>query len=210
MMPAFDWSKFKGSRTGLKWNRRDLPNLDRVVRRCRHRRVAVQAGGNLGIFPKYLAAYFETVYTFEPAHGPFQALCLNAREPNIIKMQAALGAVHVGVTMAQVRRDGKPDPHEGITHVAGPGVVPQLRVDDLALDVCDLLQLDLEGWELYALRGARETITRCRPVICVEVNKSLEFVGIAPEAVRQLIADCGYVQVERLESDDVWIPKEEA
>ena len=206
---VFKWEDFRGSRLGLKWNRRDLPNLDRVIAHVPKKRVAVQAGGNLGIFPKRLAMVFETVYTFEPEPNLFVKLCHNAPESNIIKIQAALGDSHKGVRMSGKRRDGKPDTHEGITHVAGDGPIPTLRLDDLELTVVDLIQLDLEGWELYALRGARDTIRRCRPVLCVEINKSLGFVGIQKEVVRDLIVDVfGYVPIARLQSDDVYLPKE--
>lgn len=212
-MPApslygWPWSSLRGSDSQLKWNRRDLPNLDRVVARVPQRRVAVQAGGNLGLFPKRLAMGFDVVYTFEPAAALFPILLANAPEPNIVRLQAALGYHRALVGTSQTRRDGKPDAHEGITHIAGPGPVPTLRLDDLALPVCDLLQLDLEGWELYALQGAAATLTRCRPVLCVEVNKNLGFVGVPEDTVRRFIADHGYRFVERLEADEVYVPEE--
>jgi FkbM family methyltransferase len=205
---GWPWATFRGSASQMKWLRRDLPNLDRVVARVPQRRVAVQAGGNLGLFPKRLAATFETVYTFEPAPALFPLLLANAPEPNIIRLQAALGFRRDFVATAQVRRGGPGEAHEGITHIAGPGPVPTLRLDDLALPVCDLLQLDLEGWELYALKGAADTVARCRPVICVEVNRNLGFLGLQPDDVRSFVTGLRYRFVERLESDEVYVPAE--
>lgn len=205
---GYDWHGFAGSQQGLKWNRRDLPNLDAVIARVPQKRVAVQAGGNLGIFPKRLAESFETVYCFEPSPALFPLLCKNAPEANIVRFQAALGYHRQFVSMAQVRRDGKPDPHEGITHVSGPGPIPTLRIDDLTLPVCDLLQLDLEGFELYALQGAVDTLERCRPVLCVEINKSLGFMGLEKADVHALIRAAGYRFVEKLQSDHVFLPVE--
>jgi len=43
-----------------------------------------------------------------------------------------------------------------------------MTIDDLGLDACDLIQLDVEGFEAKVLQGASQTITRCRPVIMVE------------------------------------------
>lgn len=205
---GYDWHAFAGSQQGLKWNRRDLPNLDAVVARVPRRRVALQAGANLGIFPKRLAASFETVYTFEPSPALFPLVCRNAPEPNIIRFQAALGYHRQFVSVSQERRDGKPDPHEGITHVSGAGPIPTMRIDDLGLPVCDLVQLDLEGFELYALQGAVETLARCRPVLCVEINKSLGFMGIDINQVHRFIADAGYRFVEKRQSDWVFVPGE--
>jgi FkbM family methyltransferase len=207
--PTWDWASFKGSGTALKLNRRDLPELERVIALTPGRSVAVQAGGNLGLWPKRLAQDFKTVYTFEPAADLFALLQRNAPESNIIKCQMALGEQHELVSMSRERRDGKTrPPHEGITHVSGPGVIPTLLVDDLGLPVCDLLALDLEGWELYALRGAKATIHRCRPVIAVEVNEHIREVGLTPEAVREFLTSCRYQQCLRFVADDVWVPNE--
>lgn len=207
---GYNWHAFAGSPQGLKWNRRDLPNLDAVVARVPRRRVALQAGGCLGIFAKRLAESFGTVYCFEPSPALFPLMCRNAPEPNIIRFQAALGYHRQFVSTSQERRDGKPDPHEGITHVSGAGPIPTMRVDDLALPVCDLLQLDLEGFELYALQGAVDTLARCRPVLCIEINKSVGFLGIEQDTVRRFVVEAGYRFVERLQSDEVFAPQEAA
>lgn len=203
---GWDWDRFQGSKSALKWNRRDLPALHELAEMAPQKRVAVQAGGNLGLYPKFLARTFEVVYTFEPAPALFPMLVHNAPEPNIVRIQAALGCRHEGVRMDQVRRDEKRDAHEGITHVAGPGHIPTLRLDDFDLAVCDLLALDLEGWELYALQGAVETIRRTRPVISCEVNKNLGFVGVTPDQVHDLLRSLDYRFMAQRESDEFWLP----
>lgn len=204
---GWKWGTFKGSHLALKWNRRELASVAAVLPLVRGRTVAVQAGGNLGIFPKALAREFRTVYTFEPAWDLFRLLMLNAPEPNIVKFQAALGAEAGLVGLSRRRRDGKPHHHEGITHVAGSGTVPVLRLDDLRLPVVDLLYLDVEGYELFALQGARETIARCQPVIAVEINKCVEFVGHSAEEVRQWIEAQAYRQALTVKSDEVFVPR---
>lgn len=208
MNATWDWSTFRGSASALKWNRRDLPDLLAAAAVAPQHRVAVQAGGHLGIFPKALAELFDWVYTFEPAADLFAHLMHNAPEPNILKFQAALGDARRMVGLSRERRDGKPDAHEGITHVFGEGPIPTLRIDDLNLPVCDLIQLDLEGWEMYALRGAAETIRRCRPVLALEVNKNLGYVGIQQEWLRDAVKALGYRFVKRMHSDELYVPAE--
>ena len=207
---GWNWHAFAGSAHALKWNRRDLPCLEAVIAQTPGRTVAVQAGGNLGIFPKRLARDFATVYTFEPAADLFAMLVRNAPEPNIVKFQAAVGDSHEGVSLSRIRRDDKPHHHEGITHVCGPGAIPTLRIDDLGLRVCDLICLDVEGWECQALRGAAATIARCRPVVVVEVNKNTAFVGVTLDQVRALVTVHGYRFVARLRSDELYVPAERA
>jgi FkbM family methyltransferase len=200
--------KFVGSAAAIKFARRELKHLDAVLDLVPGRTACVQAGGNLGIFPKHLGKRFQTVYTFEPDPVCFQLLQMNAVAPNIIRLQAALGAQHGLVGTCGVRRDGKTNNHEGITHVVPNGVIPTLQIDDLQLPVCDLIYLDIEGGELDALRGAQETLRRCRPVLGVEINKNLRFVGVTEEQIMGFIHDRGYRFVRELGSDRAFVPVE--
>lgn len=205
---GWDWTQFAGSAEALTYARRDLPALDRAVALVPERRVAVQAGGNLGMYPKRLAATFATVYAFEPAVSLFPLLCQNAPEPNILRYQAALGCDRQLVNTSQTRRDGRPNAHEGITHIDGSGPIPTLRLDDFGLPVCDFIQFDLEGWELYALQGSVKTLAQCRPVLMVEINKSLRYVGLEPDDVRRFVIEQGYRSLWRAHSDEVFVPNE--
>lgn len=208
-MTNWDWSKFRGSSEGLKWNRKELPVLTEVIAMLERREVVVQAGGNLGIFPKYMSVHFTTVYTFEPDPELFGHVCHNAPERNVVKLQAALGCERetIGISRKRRQQDGGSS-HEGIAHVSGAGPIPTLRVDDLGLKTCDLIYLDIEGYELYALRGAAETIGRCRPLIACEVNKSLdEMKEISKEDLYAWFRLHDYDHVKRIRSDEIFAPR---
>jgi FkbM family methyltransferase len=199
----------KGSAEALKYSRRELQHLDAVLAITPGRTAAVQAGGNLGLFPKRLAQEFATVYTFEPAADLFKMMQENAPEPNIIAFQAALGYMRELVETRRVRRDGSTKvAHEGITHVVPGGTIPTLRVDDLNLPVCDLLYLDIEGAELEALHGSAGTLGRCRPVVAVELNKNLAYVGLEDRDVLNFLHAQGYRHALTLGSDQVFVPEE--
>jgi len=208
-MSRWAWETFRGSPQALKFNRRDLPHLVTIIAACAAHRVAIQAGGHLGIWPKRLAASFKTVYTFEPAPTLFAALQANAPEPNIIRLQAALGDVRGPVGLSQRRRHGRMvGDHEGLTHIEGSGVLPTLCIDDLAVPVCDLICLDVEGYELPALRGAHGTLRRCRPVVAAEVNENCQHYGFTPEDLHGFLRDQGYAYSFRAGSDDIFLPAE--
>lgn len=202
------WEKMRGSVDCLKWSFKDLHGLDEMLPLVPGRRRVVQAGGNLGLFPKRLAEEFAEVWTFEPDPKLFSILKHNAPEKRIIAHQAALGNSYDPVAVSSRRRDGtgKPD-HEGLTHVCGPGDIPQVRLDDFNLDVCDLIYLDIEGYEWNALRGAMETIRRCRPVLVIEINKNCVFAGYTKQDFRAWILSLGYRFVKRVNSDDVFVPE---
>lgn len=175
------------------------------------RRVCVQAGGNCGLMVRPLAAAFETVYTFEPHPVNFACLVHNLDDsPNVIKMQACVGD-HDRLPVALA---GWPKGVRGGNTAMvcvgdeSTGHVPVLPIDALNLRACDLLMLDVEGYELQALEGAEATITNERPVIVAElIGHGKKYGWAAHEAVEWLAAR-GYAPVRRLERDTVFVYSE--
>lgn len=172
-----------------------------AIARTTHREVAVQAGGNCGVWAVALASHFGTVYTFEPDHGNFDCLVRNCPNTNIVKIQAALGD-HGEPPMSL---KGRPE-NCGAHYVGDRGPLPVLALDALNLPSCALLYLDVEGYEWRALAGAAETIRRCRPVIAIE-NKGLsEKYGKTADEVEAFAVSLGYRVVARPNRDLILVP----
>ncbi len=85
-----------------------------------------------------------------------------------------------------------------------------MTIDALDLPVCDLIYLDLEGYELFALRGAADTLERCRPVVAVEINKHLASYGLTEAEIMDFMRDRGHTASVRFEQDQVFLPAERA
>lgn len=161
-------------------------------------RTAVQAGGNMGSYPWVLAERYKTVYTFEPLAICFRCLTLNVPHDNVFKFQAALGETHKSVTM-QV------DPENlGAQYVRSSGSIPMLMIDDLELIDCDLIYLDIEGYELPALRGALNTIHRSRPLIVVEDKGLHRLHGFSDTDLPDFLDWEGYSLVGRVFNDSIY------
>ena len=116
----------------------------------------VQAGGHQGLYPRLLSDMFKFVYTFEPDPINFHCLVNNCQKDNIFKFNSALGDKHTMVCMNEPAKDlttMKDNSGMNSIDVDKIGNTPQLMIDDLNLNSCDLIWLDVEGYEIRALTG---------------------------------------------------------
>jgi hypothetical protein len=94
-------------------------------------------------------------------------------------------------------------------HVSGNGLIPTIIIDDLNLPGCDLIQLDIEGYELNALLGAVKTIKKYKPVLCVEFcEKWLNRYDATSEKILGLLKDLNYIYVETYGVDKIFVSNE--
>jgi FkbM family methyltransferase len=167
-----------------------------------NRNIMIQAGGNCGQYVREYAKWFNTVYTFEP--DPINFLCLTLNCPrNVIKTQACLGKEKIFIELdAHVSDDGL---EAGGMHVGQKGNIPTVRIDDMNLPGCDLIQLDIEGYEYFALQGAVQTIEQYHPVIIVEwVDAWSARYGVDKTTFDKFLSDRGYQEIIHEYSDTVY------
>ena len=147
----------------------------------------VTAGTNCGMYARFYSRKFKHVYAFEPEPRAFFCMVNNCQSDNVVKMNAALGHGHglVGIRRAD---PGGNDMNVGMNQI-GPVTdefkIPMLTIDSLGLDACNLIQLDVEGFEQYAIMGAQATIKKFKPVIIAERFSDIEN--------QKFMADLGYV-----------------
>lgn len=153
-------------------------NLSLAMSLCRKLDLAIQAGGNIGIFPNHLIKHFRHVHSFEA--DPVLFACMEKNKINIRDREfkgkrlkyynSALGSENDFVEFYRTGKQGTGtlSPNKLIEEYPEIIKVPQITIDSLSLEVCDLIQLDIEGHEQFALEGAKETIKRFSPVIQVE------------------------------------------
>lgn len=185
-------------------------SLEWAIAACPQRRVAVQAGGNIGLWPRRLAECFAHVLTFEPE--PISRACL---EQNVFKNVAISGAAlgdRIGPCAIRRKSLGGHRITDGNNESSRETPVHMITIDSLELAELDLLQLDVEGYEWHALMGGMATIQDCRPVIQVELRDAMsEKYGKHSTDVRQLLASLDYtLACERPGSDFVFVSKRAA
>ncbi len=177
----------------------EVSKIPKVLERVKTRNVCVQAGGNCGVFPKYLSAEFKVVYTFEPDPANYLCLISNCPQTNVFKFPSALGDTHVCIDLEREERNC------GAYQVSGSGLIPTLTIDDLALPACDLIYLDIEGMEYKALLGAEKTLEQFHPVIVTEEKSLGGRYGVFENTIRDWLKRFDYEQVDRLLNDSVYV-----
>ena len=177
----------------------DLPR--RIAQFVPRRGVVVQAGGNCGVYVKQYAAIFETVYTFEPDPINFYCLQQNVPDTHVHKTQACLGeaAGHAGINT-----EGKNAGGYYVNSSHGP--LEMRTIDSLELCSCDLIHLDIEGYELPALRGSVATIKRHHPVIALEYRENqAQRYNYSLVQLEDLLHSMDYKFISQQQDDRVYI-----
>lgn len=177
-----------------------LEDVNYALKYTKETKVCVQAGGNVGVWPKHLSTIFDVVYTFEPNPENFNCLSRNCPEHNIVKFNAGLSNHHEMVTVKSPNREL--DHNCGAYQVHEGGYIPTLRIDDLNLPHCDLIYLDIEGYEYFAIQGALDTIQKYKPVIALEDKELPKMYGMkVGQTAEYLCKEHGYEVVERIHRD---------
>lgn len=181
-----------------------LHEMKFALANCRARRVAVQAGGNCGVWARYLASQFDQVVTAEPDPTNFAALTANLRGfHGVLALPVAFGDGPGTVGLHTIPSN------VGAHFVEGPGEIQVATIDSLDLYACDYLCLDVEGYEMPALRGAVQTIKTHRPVIQIEDKGLSEKYGYAKgDAEKWAAYHFGYRVGTRIGRDVVLLPPE--
>lgn len=196
----FEWPSKESKAYGDRYIYRTR-DLDYAITKCAKRRSVIQAGGHVGVWPKFLGRFFGQVYTFEPELQNFLALNLNCPESHIYRMQAVLGETHQPVDMTL-----HPNNIGGHHVNGGEGWIPQFKIDDLGLKDCDLIVLDVEGSELAAIRGAEQTINRTAPVLHLETRGHIEkYKRGTTDELKALLFLWGYVLDKEVNNDSVYV-----
>lgn len=202
-----EWAWLEGE-TGLLTCWPAVEKLEKLLDIMPNRNICVQAGGALGVFPAYLARRFRLVLTFEPNPVSFRALTANVSDlVNVTPMQAALSD-EAGFAELLCPDGYKDNTGAWYIRPSGTGAVQRIKLDDLNLPGLDLLMLDVEGHELFALTGALKTIRRFRPLIVLEdKGRCRRRSGVADDWLATFCQQVGYSIAGPLYNDQLLVPQ---
>tara|TARA_Y100000361_G_C11080880_1_gene300949 strand:- start:134 stop:880 length:747 start_codon:yes stop_codon:yes gene_type:complete len=157
-------------------------NRDFLIKQIKKKDVFVDVGANIGMWTRPMSYKFKKVVSLEPAERNLEAFRYNvAGILNVELIQKGAGETIQedvqfhnvdgncgGIKLAEIskRPSGKVKEHDFKADI--------ITIDSLELEECDLIKIDVEGYELNVLKGAAETIKRCKPWLHVEKNPDNE------------------------------------
>ena len=141
------------------------------------------------------------LYAFEPVLENYilAKKCIQENEiTNTILMNTGLSSKFEVTKISTVTKQGKRNINLGgastITE-QGNQIINCISIDQLNLDNITCIQLDIEGYELNALIGAKKTIIKNLPVILIEDNKN---------NCSDFLNSLGYQKIKKLPGLSVW------
>lgn len=180
-----------------------ISDLGRTVHFCKQRRTAIQAGGNMGVWPWWLAQSFKRVITAEPDVECGRLLVENLLgAPNVDFYAAAF--MDRDDWSLRMSPDGVMNRGAQYVEPFSGGDVKSITIDSLGVTDCDLIYLDIEGAELRALQGAAQTIRASKPVVAYEDKDLGRRFGFGKyDTEKWLEREFGYKVVARYHNDVV-------
>lgn len=140
-----------------------------------------------------------------PAHVQLRQEALGDAAGRLVLEVPVVGGAAQEQWASTVKDYGGMQRHDAGIEAVLRTTVPVLRLDDLALTgVCNI-KVDAEGAEIEVLRGAEDTLRRCRPVLSVEIEERHR-VG-STQAVPAFLSGLGYRGFYEFYGD--WRPIEE-
>lgn len=166
----------------------DQNSLPIILEHIKEGDVVVDAGAFIG---DHTIAYLEKVkaagcvFAFEPNPKAFQCLIHNC--PKAKAFNYGLCS-HAGEAFLELCEN------VGASSIGEAGEAIKLMcLDELNLDRLDFIKLDVEGYELKALRGGEGLIDTHRPKMWIEINKwALEKQGASAGDIFKFLSDYNY------------------
>lgn len=154
--------------------------------------LCLDIGANIGVISMALLRSGFSVHAFEPQPEVFKLLIENVgcAGGEFLCRNTAVGSSAGTAKMPKVQYGGKGNFGGlgiGDKSIYGSIDVGVITIDSLDYKDVGFIKIDVEGYELEVLRGARATIERCRPILYIEddrVDKSA--------ALRAYIVELGY------------------
>ena len=168
--------------------------------------IAIDAGANVGSYTRVLLEYYSRVIAIEPMSDTFRCLERNVHEwGKFDRVSLYNSAVSDAWDYVKIKRGwGR---LSMTARVTSGGEISAIPIDELKVKNVGFIKLDVEGFELKALRGATSTINESKPVVFMEVKPKEKEQSATPYAAHEYLLNLGYDLKHKLGINWVYHPK---
>jgi len=156
-------------------------------------RVCLDIGSNIGQWTRPLAKRFQSVVCFEPNPNFRECFEKNIQEKNVLLWPYGL---------SNKEHKAKQDFNSTVLHEED-GDIDCRTLDSFGLTNIDFVKIDVDGFEIPLLNGARETLSKNDPVINIEMKRDKRIDVVVK--CESILKDLGYKFIKRTKSDEVWL-----
>ena len=156
-------------------------------------RVCLDIGSNIGQWTRPLSSKFESVVCFEPNPNFRECFKKNIQEKNVLLWPYGL---------SDKEHKAKQDFNSTVLQKED-GDIDCRTLDSFGLTNVDFVKIDVDGFEVPLLNGARETLTKNDPVINIEMKRDKRIDVVVK--CESILKDLGYKFQKRTKSDEVWL-----
>ena len=156
-------------------------------------RVCLDIGSNIGQWTRPLAKRFDSVVCFEP--NPNFRECFNK---NITESNVTLWPYGLSDREHTAQQD-----FNSTMLKEGEGDIECRTLDSFGLTNVDFIKIDVDGFEVPLLNGARETLSNNNAVINIEMKRDKRSDVVVK--CESILKDLGYGFVQRTKSDEIWL-----
>jgi FkbM family methyltransferase len=178
--------------------------LDAAFKYVKKFNVAIDAGANIGLQSVRLAQKFNQVHSLEPTSINHDCLIANTKNfTNIQLYKLGLGEQEEHAVI-KIPVDAKNCGAFSIVDFNNyENAIFEENIKISTLDqfniLPDLIKLDTQGFELFILKGAKNTLKN-KPVLLLECEKKQE-----KHLISEYLNPLGYTIVETVRKDSIWI-----
>ena len=168
-------------------------------------RLAIDVGAHIGFWTVDLAMHFDKVHAFEPATDTFDCLRRNVTDYSNVELHNC--AVGMAAGKCNLVDDNTRSGNTGSRFIrAGSGHTDVTPLDALELLCCDLIKIDVEGYEYQVLLGAEQLIRKHKPVIIMECKRfPNRYGGVDTHTAQLHLKSLGYTESAYMRPDKIFV-----
>jgi FkbM family methyltransferase len=156
-------------------------------------RVCLDIGSHVGEWTRPLAKRFHSVICFEPNPNFRECFTKNITERNVILWPYGL---------SDKEHRAQQDFNSTVLK-QGEGGIECRTLDSFGLTNVDFVKIDVDGFEVPLLNGAKGTLSNNNAVINIEMKRDKRSGTVAK--CESILKELGYRFVQRTKSDEIWL-----